>query len=248
MDNILTDEQIEMMKRAGKVAGWIMKRLKRVVKEGVTTKDIEDFVDKNLELYPEMKPAFKGYLGYPSSVCVSVNEEIIHGIPKKGKILKNGDIVSVDFGIEYNGIFVDTAYTYGVGKISLLARRLIDVCRNSLKEGIKRIKPGMRVGDVSNAIQRYVEKYGFSVIRKFVGHGIGKKLHLPPEVPNFGEQGKGDILRPRMALAIEPMVSAGDYDVMVLDDGWTVKTVDGSLSAHFEHTVVIKEKKALVIT
>ena len=243
----LSRQDLKIMRKAGKVAATILKKLKGFVKPGISTKDIEQFFEEELSKYPGMEAAFKGFMGYPASCCVSVNEEIIHGIPSE-KLIKDGDLVSVDLGIKYQGLFVDTAYTYTVGKVSLLAKRLVAATKKSLKQGISQIRVGKRIGDVSSAIQEYVEKKGFSVIRRFVGHGIGGSLHSPPEVPNFGAVGQGKELLEGYAIAVEPMVSSGDFNVDVLSDGWTVKTRDNSLSAHFEHTIAITKKGPRVLT
>lgn len=238
---------MKIMRKSGRAAACILKKLKRRIKPGISTKDIEIYFDRSLERYPEMDAAFKGFSGYPSSICVSVNEEVIHGIPSVREI-REGDLVSVDLGIEYKGLFVDTAYTYLIGKASLLQKQLRKVTFLALFEGIKKAKVGAKIGDIGYAIQSFVEKYGFSVVRKFVGHGIGRDLHLSPEVPNFGKQGEGEELREGMVLAIEPMVSAGGFEVEVLADGWTVKTKDNALSAHFEHTVAITKRGPKILT
>ncbi len=243
----LTLDELKTMREAGKVASIVLKELKVFIKDKITTKDIEKFFEKKIADYPEMSAAFKGFMGYTASCCVSVNEEIIHGIPS-GRVIKDGDLVSVDLGIKYKGLFVDTAYTYPVGKVSKAARNLVAVSKRSLDEGIRRIKVGARIGDVSNAIQTFVEKKGFSVIRKFVGHGIGRDLHTPPEVPNFGDKGEGMELVNGQAIAVEPMVSAGSYDIKILSDGWTAKTKDDSLSAHFEHTIAVTKKGPWILT
>ncbi len=248
MDNILSYQELKVASYAGKVAGEIIKKMKWIIKPGITTKDIEIFFEKEISKHPGMESAFKNYKGYPASLCVSVNEEIIHGIPSKEKTIKEGDLVSVDLGIKYNGLFVDTAFTYLVGKTSSLAKKLVKVCKNALMEGIKRIKIGRKVGDISYAIQRYVEREGFSVIRSFVGHGIGRELHLPPEVPNFGEENTGETLIEGMVLAIEPMIAAGNYYIEFLKDGWTAKTKDNSLSSHFEHTVAVTKRGPWILT
>ncbi len=248
MNEALTRSDLLTMRKAGKVAARALKKLEKLIKAGITTKDIEDYFDKELSAYPQMKSAFKGYHGYPSSVCVSVNDEVIHGIPSQKRVIQDGDLVSVDLGIEYQGLFVDTAYTYMVGKVSKSARELVKATYKSLYEGIKQAKVGATIGDIASAVQTYAESKGCSVIRKFVGHGIGKKLHLPPEVPNFGQPGQGQKLEEAMVLAIEPMVSAGNFDVDILEDGWTAKTVDGSLAAHFEHTVAITKKGPWILT
>ncbi|MCF7908813.1 MAG: type I methionyl aminopeptidase [Candidatus Omnitrophica bacterium] len=247
MSELLTPEEFALMRKAGKVASRVLRRLKRFIKDGITTKSIEEFFEKELDKYPGMEPAFKGFMGYPASLCVSVNEEIIHGIPSKRQI-KDGDLVSVDLGIKYQGLFVDTAYTYMVGRVSPQAKKLVRVTLKSLYAGIGSISLSGRLGDVSSAVQTEVERNGFSVVRRFVGHGIGKSLHLPPEVPNFGNRGDGPKLVVGSAIAIEPMVSAGSYKADILGDGWTARTSDGSMSAHFEHTVAITSKGPRVIT
>ena len=248
MDEALTSNDLLTMRQAGKVAARILKKLKKFISAGITTKDVELYFDNQLAAYPGMKPAFKGYHGYPSSVCVSVNDEVIHGIPSKKRIIQDGDLVSVDLGIEYQGLFVDTAYTYMVGRVSKEAKQLVKTTYKALYEGIKQVKVGAKVGDIASAVQTLAEGQGCSVIRKFVGHGIGRKLHLSPEVPNFGHPGQGQTLEEAMVLAIEPMVSAGGYDVDILEDGWTAKTADKSLSAHFEHTVAITKKGPWILT
>ena len=248
MNEALTSSDLLTMRRAGKVAARILKKLKKIIAAGITTKDIENYFDKELAAYPAMKPAFKGYHGYPSSVCVSVNDEIIHGIPSQNRKIEDADLVSVDLGIEYQGLFVDTAYTYMIGRVSTEAKQLVKTTYKALYEGIKQVRIGAKIGDIASTIQTFVESRGCSVIRKFVGHGIGKKLHLPPEVPNFGSPGQGQTLEEMMVLAIEPMVSSGSFDVDISEDGWTAKTVDKSLSAHFEHTVAITKKGPWILT
>ncbi len=244
---VLTASELNLMSKAGRVAAEALGSLSSLLKPGLATKEIEVFLENRIKRYPEMTLAFKGFRGYPAACCVSVNEEVIHGIPS-GRQIKEGDVVSVDLGIKYRGLFVDTARTYIVGKASPLARRLLKVTWKSLYEGIKRVSAGARVGDISAAVQKFVEKNGFAVIRKFVGHGIGKSLHLPPEIPNFGEKGQGAELRAGYTVAIEPMVSAGSFEVDILEDGWTAKTRDNSLAAHFEHTVAVTDKGPWVLT
>ena len=194
------------------------------------------------------KPNFKGLYGYPATACISVNNEVIHGIPAKDRVLKSGDIVSVDLGAEYEGFNGDNAATFACGDVSDEAKRLMDTTRESLYEGIKHACPGGRVGDISAAVQKYVESRGYSVVRDYVGHGVGTSLHEAPEVPNFGVSGRGVRLVPGMTIAIEPMVNAGSYDVKVMPDGWTVLTKDGSLSAHFEHTIAITADGPRIMT
>ncbi|UCD16072.1 MAG: type I methionyl aminopeptidase [Candidatus Omnitrophota bacterium] len=247
MSEALGGEELKIMRKAGKTATSILRRLKKNLRAGISTKDIEELFDSYLSRYPGMEAAFKGFNGYPASICVSVNDEIIHGIPSS-RIIKQGDIVSVDVGIKYKGLYVDTAYTYTVGRVSKVAKKLIKVTMKALRAGIRRAKPGAKVGDIGAAIQNTVERHGFSVIRKFVGHGIGRKLHLVPEIPNFGRKGQGYQLKEGMVIAIEPMVAVGDYQVRISDDGWTAKTQDKSLSAHFEHTVAITRWGPKILT
>lgn len=236
------------MRIPGKVAGQFLKQLRRIIRPGISTKDIEIHFDKMLARYPGMDAAFKGYCDYPASLCVSINDEIIHGIPRPEHIIKDGDFVSVDLGIKYKGLFVDTAYTYPTGKVSAIGRKLLKVGHNSLARALKKVRIGAYIGDIGSTIQNYVESNGFSVIRKFVGHGIGRVLHCPPEVPNFGVENTGEILKEGMVIAIEPMVTSGGSEVAILDDGWTVKTQDNSLSVHFEHTVAVTRRGPCIIT
>lgn len=243
----LTIEDLRLMRQAGKVASGILKKLHFFLRPGISTKNIENFLEKEISIYPDMELAFKGFMGYPASCCVSINEEIIHGIPSE-RLIVDGDLVSVDLGIKYKGLFVDTAHTYIVGRATAVAKKLVKVSYKALLEGIRRARVGLRLGDIGFAIQSLVEKNGFSVIRKFVGHGIGKQLHQPPEVPNFGEKGQGLKLKEGDILAIEPMVSVGSYDVEILSDGWTAKTKDNSMSAHFEHTVAVTKRGPWILT
>ncbi|MDP2923929.1 MAG: type I methionyl aminopeptidase [Candidatus Omnitrophota bacterium] len=248
MNDGLSGQDIAAMTEAGKVAASILKRLGKIIAPGMATKDIENSFDMYLSQYPGMESAFKGFMGYPASLCVSINEEVIHGIPSSARIIKDGDSVSIDLGIKYKGIFVDTAHTYLVGKASRLARKLVKATLRALHEGIKKAKVGARVGDISFTIQNFIENRGFSVIRKFVGHGIGKRLHEVPEIPNFGKMGEGQELCEGMAIAIEPMVSSGGFEVEIANDGWTARTKDRSLSAHFEHTVLITDTGPFILT
>ena len=245
------EEEIEKIRRASDIVVEVLDRLSEETKLGVSTWDL-DKIAEELTLKKGAIPAFKGYRGYPASVCFAVNEEVVHGIPSKKKILKEGDIVSLDFGAYLDGFYGDSAITVPVGKVSQLADSLLLVTRNSLYEGIKMARASNRLFDISQAIQNCVENEGFSVVRAFVGHGIGRKLHEDPQVPNFvpenGHWGKGIRLKPGMVIAIEPMVNVGSPDVKVLGDGWTAVTVDGTLSAHFEHTVAILEDGPKILT
>jgi len=243
----LTFDELLIMRHTGRVAAGILRKLRSFIKPGICTKDVECFFENELSNYPGMEPAFKGFMDYPASCCVSVNEEIIHGIPSS-RLIADGDLVSVDLGIKYKGLFVDTAYTYIVGKAISSTKKLVKVTLKSLHEGVRFVRIGHRVGDLGFSIQKFVEKNGFSVIRRFVGHGIGRDLHLPPEIPNFGEKGKGPIFEEGCVVAVEPMVAAGNFEVEVLKDGWTAKTKDNSLSAHFEHTIAITKKGPWVLT
>ncbi|MCK9573072.1 MAG: type I methionyl aminopeptidase [Candidatus Omnitrophica bacterium] len=244
----LSNEEIACMRQAGRVAALILKKLGKCVRPGVTTKYIEESFDNYLKEYPGMDSAFKGFMGYPASLCVSINDEVIHGIPSDKREICEGDLVSIDLGIKYKGLFVDTAYTYIAGRAHPSAKKLHKASLKSLYEGIKKAKSQATTGDIGSAVQRFIEKQGFAVVRQFVGHGIGKKLHQYPEVPNFGTPGKGEKLFEGMAIAIEPMVAAGSFDVEVASDGWTAKTKDGSLSAHFEHTIAITKKGPVILT
>ncbi len=239
-------DEIEKMSQACRIVAETLKALEGIVKPGISTKDIERFVEGAMA-EKGAAPAFKGYRNYPSSVCTSVNEQVVHGIPSSS-VLKDGDIISIDLGAYVNGFYGDAAVTLPVGTISPLAERLIQVTKEALMRGIEKAKPGNRVTDISHAIQRHVEKNGFTVVRTFVGHGIGRSLHEEPQVPNFGDPGHGPRLREGMTLAIEPMVNAGSYEVSVLEDGWTAVTSDGSLSAHWEHTVAVTRNGARILT
>ena len=230
--------EIELLRRANAIVMEVLLRLAEEVKPGVSTWDLEVLAE-SLCRRRGGRPAFKGYRGYPYALCVSVNEEIIHGMPREDKVLKEGDLVSFDFGVEYEGYIGDAALTVAVGRVSDLAERLMKVTEEALYRGIEKARVGNRVGDISAAIQRHVEAHGFSVVRDFVGHGVGRSLHEPPEVPNFGRPGKGPRLQAGMVLAIEPMVVTGSPKVRILEDGWTAVAEDGGLAAHFEHSVAI---------
>ncbi|MGE5445823.1 MAG: type I methionyl aminopeptidase [Ignavibacteriales bacterium] len=244
-------EEIDKMRAASQVVVGVLERLKEEAKAGVSTWDL-DRIAEELSRREGATPAFKGYRGYPASVCFAINDEVVHGIPSRNKILKDGDILSLDFGAYLDGFYGDSAITVPVGKASALAERLLRVTRDSLYKGIEMARPGNRLFDISRAIQSCVDNEGFSVVRAFVGHGIGRKLHEDPQVPNFvpenGNWGKGIKLKAGMVIAIEPMVNVGRPDVRVLSDGWTAVTVDGTLSAHFEHTVAILEEGPRILT
>ena len=244
---IKSDQEIGIMRESGKVTGHILRELHNLIKPGISTMDINVFVEETI-LKNDMIPSFKGYNGYPAAACVSVNEEVIHGIPSEKRLLADGDIVSVDVGCTYKGYISDAARTYAVGKISEEAERLIKVTRESFFEGIKFCKPGYRLGDISNAVQTHVEKAGFSVVRDFVGHGVGRAIHEEPQIPNYGKPGRGPRLATGMVFAIEPMINQGSFEVEVKLDNWTAVTVDGKLSAHYENTVVITDGEPELLT
>ncbi len=240
-------EEIALMREAGKCTAFILEALQDRIRPGISTLDIDRFVEKTIKDHG-MLPAFKGYNGYPASVCTSVNQQVVHGIPSARCILKEGDIVSIDVGTIYRSYYSDAARTYPVGEISPEAARLIAAAKESFFKGLQFCRQGYRLSDVSAAIQSHVEGEGFSVVREFVGHGIGRKMHEEPQIPNYGRAGRGPKLAPGMVLAIEPMINAGDWPVEVLDDDWTVETRDGSLSAHYENTVVITEGEPELLT
>lgn len=235
------------MRRAGKVCGDILKELGNIIKPGISTMEIDRFVEKTVKANG-MKASEKGYCGYPASVCVSINEEVVHGIPSKKRILREGDIVSVDLVVEYKGYMADAARTYAVGEISPEARHLIETAEKAFFDGVAFAKEGYRLSDISNAIQKTVEGEGFGVIRDFVGHGIGSDMHEDPQIPNYGKPGKGPRLQKGMTLAIEPMITQGSYEVDVLQDNWTAVTIDGGLAAHYENTVVITDGEPQLLT
>jgi methionyl aminopeptidase len=245
---IKTPQEIEKMRRSGQVVREVLEHVRRFVKAGASTQDLENAAaEKMMEL--GAKPAFKGYRGYPCVLCTSVNDEVVHGIPSAKRVLKDGDIVSIDTGVILDGYYGDSATTIAVGgKIPARTKKLLEVTQASLERGIEAIKPGATLGDVGAAVQEVVEAEGFSVVREFVGHGIGTRLHEDPQVPNYGRRGQGQKLREGMVIAIEPMVNAGRPDVQVLSDGWTAVTQDGSLSAHFEHTVAVTAEGAEILT
>jgi methionyl aminopeptidase len=246
MTVIKSDEEVEIMRRAGRVVAAVLERLKSEVKPGIKTKRLEAAAVDELKKW-KAKSSFKGYRGYPATLCVSVNDEVVHGIPGD-RVLQEGDIVSLDFGAYVNGFHGDAAITVGVGKISPAAQQLLDVTEAALILGIKGARKDVHLGDVSAAIQEYVESKGFSVIREYCGHGIGRGLHEDPLVPNFGSRGEGIKLRKGMTLAVEPMVTAGDWQTRVDDNKWTVRTADKSLSAHFEHTLAIGDAESEILT
>ncbi len=237
---IYCEEEIRSIRKSNQIVAEILAELKRMIAPGVQTKELNEYAEARVK---EMNaiPAFKDYRGYPASLCTSINEEIVHGIPSFRR-LREGDIISIDFGVLYEGYYGDAAVTYPVGEISSKAKKLIEAAEETFFKAMDQMKPGKRISDISFAIQSYVESKGFSVIRAFVGHGIGLSLHEEPQVPNFGSPGRGPRIKSGMVLAIEPMIAMGDWDVEILDDNWTAITRDRSLSAHYEHSVAITEK------
>lgn len=246
MISLKSPREIEAMRRAGRITAQARALAGSMVAPGVTTLEIDKAVRRFIESQGA-KPSFLGYSGFPGSACISINEEVIHGIPSHRK-LREGDIVSVDVGAFIDGFHGDCAATYACGQVSEEAKKLIEVTRQSFWEGIQHARPGQRVSDISHAVQQYVEANGCSVVRDFVGHGVGAKLHEAPEVPNFGPAGHGPRLQPGMTIAVEPMVNAGDWRVKVLKDGWTTVSLDGSLTAHYENTILITEDGPEVLT
>jgi len=234
-----SEEDLEVLKKAGVITARILNRLREAIKPGVSTAEI-DRLTEELVSREKVIPAFKGYKGFPASICISVNEEVVHGIPGE-RLIADGDIVSLDLGVNYSGYFSDSAVTLAIGKVDSRKKKLIEVARNALAQGIRQARPGGRLTDISYSIQNYVEKNGFSVVRQFVGHGIGRALHEEPEIPNFGEKGRGPVLKAGMVLAIEPMVNLGTWECEILENGWTAVTRDRLSSAHFEHTVAITQ-------
>ena len=242
-----TGRELKVMREACRISAEALKLAGSAVEPGVTTAELDRIAEKYI-LSQGATPNFKNYNGYPATACISINNEVIHGIPSKKRVIQAGDIVSIDLGAKFEGYHGDNAATFACGDVSAEAKRLMDTTRESLYEGISAAVSGGRLGDIGAAIQQYVEKRGYSVVRQFVGHGIGTQLHEAPEVPNFGTQGRGIRLMPGMTLAIEPMINIGHYDVKVMPDGWTVLTKDGSLSAHFVHTIVITPDGPQIMT
>ena len=241
-----SDEEIATMRQAGRIVATVLEELKLKVRPGMKTEELDATAIREVERLGA-KPSFKGYRGFPANLCVSVNDEVVHGIPGK-RVLHEGDIASLDFGAIFNGFQGDAAVTVGVGSISLQAEQLIETTEGALKAGIAAAHAGGRLGDISAAIQHYAESRGYSVVREYTGHGIGREMHEEPQVPNFGVAGSGPVLKKGMALALEPMVNAGDWRTRVDDDHWTVLTADGGLSAHFEHTIAITDGDPEVLT
>ena len=243
---IKSAREIESMRAAGKIVAETLEKIKEVIRPGITTKELDEIAEAYIKKNNGI-PAFKGYQGFPSSICASINEEVVHGIPSE-RALKDGDIISIDVGVSYDGYCGDAARTFEVGEISEEAKKLIRITRESFFEGISKAKEGYRLYDISHAIQTHVESNGFSVVRALVGHGIGKKMHEDPQVPNFGRPDRGPRLVSGLALAIEPMVNIGEFHVKTLSDGWTVVTTDGTLSGHYENTIIITDGEPEILT
>lgn len=244
---IKSDDEIEIMREAAKVTARILRDLKSVIKPGMTTFDVDEYVEAVIRSN-KMIPAFKGYMGFPASTCCSVNEEIVHGIPSKKKVLSEGDIISVDTGTIYKGYVSDAARTYPVGKISEEAERLIKATEEAFFEGMKFARVGYRLSDISHAVQERAEREGYSVIRDYTGHGVGRNMHEDPQIPNYGKPGRGPRLQKNMVIAVEPMIAQGKYQTKTLSNGWTAVTQDGKLAAHYENTVVISEGEPELLT
>lgn len=242
-----SSEELARIREAGLVVYQVLEALSAAAVPGVTTAALDALAAERTRALGA-QPAFLGYHGYPACLCISVNDEVIHGIPSTARVLAEGDIVGLDFGVVLRGWYADSARTVPVGRVSREAAALLEVTRAALGQGIAAARAGSRVGDIGAAVQGYVEPRGYSVVREFVGHGIGRRLHEPPQVPNYGRAGLGPALRPGMVIAIEPMVNAGASDVVTLEDGWTARTSDGSLSAHFEHTVAVTENGPEILT
>lgn len=240
-------EEIKKMRAAGRIVGLVLKHMGEILKEGIDTLELDAAAERLIRQHGAT-PAFLGYHGFPASICSSINEEVVHGIPKKGRILKSGDIISIDVGARLDGFCADGAVTLGVGKVSDAASRLMLLTEKALALAIKQVGPGVRLGDVQNTVETFANLHNLGIVREYCGHGIGRNMHEDPSIPNYGKKGTGPLLKPGYALAIEPMLNAGSGDVKTLDDEWTVVTKDGQVSAHFEHTVIVTENGSEIIT
>lgn len=247
MITIKTPQEIKKLRQGGQILAKIIREVIRQIKPGISIFELDQLAEELIKKAGG-RPSFKGFEGYPTAACISINEEVVHAIPRKEKILKEGDIVGVDIGLEYEGLYTDMARTVAVGRISKKTNRLLKVTQKALAIGIKQVKPGQTTGDIGQAIQHYVEKHGFSVVRSLVGHGVGHQVHEEPRLPNFGRKGEGEVLKEGMVLALEPMVNVGGSDVITKEDKWTIITADGSLSAHFEDTVAVTRQGAEILT
>ncbi|WP_027091978.1 type I methionyl aminopeptidase [Cohnella thermotolerans] len=241
-----SESELKLMREAGRIVAETHRLMKQAIAPGITTAELDRIADEYIRSQGAV-PSFKGYNGFPSSICASVNEELVHGFPGPRKLVE-GDIISIDIGAQYKGYHGDSAWTYGVGKISEEAQRLLDVTEASLYAGLELVRPGVRLFTISHRIQQVIEEAGFSVVREYVGHGVGAELHEEPQIPNYGVPDRGPRLKPGMTLAIEPMVNVGERYVRTLSDNWTVVTVDGSLCAHFEHTIAVTEDGYEILT
>jgi methionyl aminopeptidase len=248
MIKLKSARELEVMAAGGKILAGTLDLLRKSVEPGITTHDLDRIAEKFIRDHAGATPAFKGLYGFPGSICSSINEEIVHGIPSKKRVLREGDIASLDVGVGYKGLFTDAAITVPVGDVDAETKRLLDVTKRSLEAGIAAAKAGNQVGDIGAAVQAVVEAAGFSVVRELVGHGVGVAMHEDPQVPNYGKPHRGTKLNPGLTIAIEPMVNVGGHDVKTLADRWTIATADGSRSAHFEHTVAITENGPWVLT
>lgn len=246
MIKIKSEKELENLRIAGRIVALTHQEIKKHISPGVSTAELDEICEKFIRSQ-KATPSFKGLYGFPASVCISINNVVVHGIPSKKTILKDGDIVTIDIGACYNGYHGDSAWTYPVGKINESVEKLLRVTENSLYEGLKMAISGNRIGDISYAVQRYAESYGYSVVREFTGHGVGSEVHEDPNVPNYGNPHTGPLLKPNMVIAVEPMINMGRKEIVILPDNWTTKTRDGSLSAHFEHTVAITPNGACEI-
>lgn len=244
--NLKTKSEIEIMRAGGTIAATVLMELSKAARAGMTTAELNTIAE-DIITQADAQPSFKGFHGYPAATCISINDEVVHGIPGE-RILKDGDIVGLDVGVFYRGYHTDTAITIGIGDISEKAQNLINTAKKSLENGLTKIKDGVFLGDAQNAIQKTIESAGYGVIRDLTGHGVGQNLQEAPAIPNYGQKGKGLILEEGMTLAIEPMLAAGDWHVKTLNDGWTVVTADRSLAAHFEHTIVVTENSCEILT
>ncbi len=242
-----SSHELALMRQAGRIVAQVLERFREVVRPGISTLDLERIASHIIEREGAI-PSFKGYRGFPAAICASINEEIVHGIPSPERVLEEGDIISLDVGAIYRGYHGDAAITLPVGQVDGEVQRLLQVTQGALEAGIAQSYAGKRLGDISAAIQRYVESRGFNVVREYTGHGIGQEMHEDPQIPNFGQPNRGPRLRPGMTFALEPMVMMGDWRTRTLSDGWTVVTADGSLSAHFEHTLVVTNGEPEILT
>ncbi len=247
MISIKSKRERDLMREAGRIVALAHQEVKKHIKPGVTTLELDQVVEKVIR-DNNATPSFKGYGGFPGSACTSVNKQVVHGIPSKNVKLVEGDIISIDIGANYKGYHGDSAWTYGVAQISEEASNLLQVTEEALFKGLEQAKAGNRLSDISHAVQKHAESFGYSIVREFVGHGIGKNLHEDPQIPNYGLPGKGTLLKAGMCLAIEPIVNEGRKEVKVLQDNWTAVTVDGKLSAHFEHTIILTEDGFEILT